>query len=469
MSIINSVENKFAPFKKKMENEGLSEIVINSFYHYYQLLAEGGSSKGIIHEDSIEPIESIADLEDISNNYFDLGKQAISKMVMLKLNGGLGTSMGLDRAKSLLEVKNGMSFLEIIIRQALDSNIPLVLMNSFRTRADCLEIVSKFPELLSNQIPIDFLQHKVPKIVQKDLSPVTFHTDRELEWCPPGHGDIYSSLVTSGMLSKLIENGYEYLFVSNSDNLGATIDYKLLGYFSKRNLPFMMEVANRTEADKKGGHLAGQKNHQLILREFAQCSEKDSRFFQDIKRYKYFNTNNLWINLNALSKLLKERNNNLALPLICNKKTVDPRDKKSEPVYQLETAMGAAISVFPKAEAIRVPRSRFLPVKKTNDLLKIRSDYYDITKNFRLELNPNNKYNKIRIDLDQGYFSLIRDFNARFPYGIPSLSECKDFVVIGDVKFGKNVKIQGKVKIENTKGETFLIEDNSILKNNNVI
>src|SRR5438105_1204399 len=80
--------------------------------------------------------------------------------------------------------------------------------------------------------------------------------ESELEWCPPGHGDIYTALVTSGMLDALLDAGYEHAFVSNSDNLGAVLDPRILAWFAAERIPFLMEVADRTEADRKGGHIA---------------------------------------------------------------------------------------------------------------------------------------------------------------------------------------------------------------------
>merc|ERR1712012_1262747 len=140
--------------------------------------------------------------------------------------------------------------------------------------------------------------------------------------------------------------GKKYMFVSNSDNLGATMDLKILTYFVESKAPFMMEVAQRTEADKKGGHLAKSlKTGGLLLRESAQCPEEDEKAFQDTSKYTYFNTNNLWINLEALREIFKENNGAIPLPVMKNSKTVDPRNKKSTKVIQLETAMGRQLSV----------------------------------------------------------------------------------------------------------------------------
>jgi UTP--glucose-1-phosphate uridylyltransferase len=390
------------------------------------------------------------------------GEAALSKTIVLKLNGGLGTSMGLEQAKSLLEVKDGLSFLEITARQVISSGIPMVLMNSFSTQADSLAALERYPEL-KGDIPLDFLQHKVPKIVQSDLSPATWPADPELEWCPPGHGDIYTALVTSGMLDSMLAAGYEYVFVSNADNLGAVIDTGILGYFARNGLPFMMEVADRTEADRKGGHLAKRPNGQLILRESAQCPEEDRDTFQDVSRHRYFNTNNLWINLPALEQRLSRDDNVLELSMIRNSKTVDPTDSSSTPVFQLETAMGAAIAVFENAGAVRVPRSRFAPVKTTSDLLSIRSDDYVLNEKFVVVPASDRRVGPAVVSLDSNWYRLIGDLESRFPHGAPSLIDCEKFTVSGDFRFGKNITLRGDVNMVNTTAQQARVEDGAVI------
>ncbi len=170
----------------------------------------------------------------------------------------------------------------------------------------------------------------------------------------------------------------KYAFVSNSDNLGATLDARLLRYFAESDKPFLMEVTRRTQVDKKGGHLAVRNSDkQMLLREVAQCPEEDLAEFQNIDKHRYFNTNSLWIRLDVLKQLLDQEDGALPLPMIKNKKTVDPRDKESTPVIQLEIAMGAAIESFAGSGAVCVPRSRFAAVKTTSDLFALRSDAYE--------------------------------------------------------------------------------------------
>merc|ERR1711881_510555 len=140
-----------------------------------------------------------------------------------------------------------------------------------------------------------------------------------------------------------------------------------------------------------------------LLRESAQCPEEDEKAFQDTSKYTYFNTNNLWVDLEALKAAFEKNGGCLPLPVMKNAKTVDPRDKKSTKVTQLETAMGAAISCFEGAKALQIPRSRFAPVKKCDDLVALRSDAYVITEDSRIELAEARAGVPPTIKLDDAY------------------------------------------------------------------
>ena len=129
--------------------------------------------------------------------------------------------------------------------------------------------------------------------------------------------------------------------------------------------------------------------------------------------------------------------------MIRNRKTIDPRDLESAPEYQLMTAMGAAIAVFDTADAIRVPRTRFTPVKNTNDLLAVQSDRYLLNDKFQVVPNPKRKTDSIRIDLDPGYYCFIDRFENHFPFGAPSLVDCESLKIEGDVRFGSQVTLKG--------------------------
>jgi UTP--glucose-1-phosphate uridylyltransferase len=440
----------------------VDDLAERTFKHYYDQLVAG--EKGLLPESSIEPVSDLPDFDDLPEGG-EAAREALDQAVVLKLNGGLGTSMGMTRAKSLLEAKDGLSFLDVIARQVLavrarsGARLPLVLMNSFYTRDDSLAALSRYSDLEAD-LPLDFVQGKVPKLDAESLKPVSWPADPDLEWAPPGHGDLYTSLVTSGMLEKLLSRGYEYAFVSNADNLGAVLDERILGWFAREGLPFVMEVADRTEADRKGGHLAA-RDGGLLLREIAQTPDDDVEAFQDVGRHRFFNTNTLWVNLRALDALMRSREGVLGLPMIVNRKTVDPSDSSSPAVIQLETAMGAAIDVFDGAAAVRVPRSRFAPVKTTNDLLVVRSDVYELDDESRVVAK---KDRLPVVDLDSKHFKLLNDFEARFPAGPPSLLQCDRLTVKGDVVFGRNVTVCGSVTIHSDGSTQLRIDDDAVLE-----
>jgi len=431
----------------KMRAEGLPEIAIDTFAHYERMLEEGDA--GTLPESELEPLEDVQGSDDLP----DGDPADLERVVVLKLNGGLGTSMGMTKAKSLVEVKDGLTFLDVIARQVLHlrerhgAPIPLLLMNSFATRDDTLEALERYPDLKLDGLPLDFMQGKVPKLLADDHSPVSWEADPSLEWAPPGHGDVYTSLASSGMLDTLLERGYEYLFLSNSDNLGAVLEPRILSWFAREELPFLSETVDRTEADRKGGHLARRaEDGGLVLRETAQVPQEDQEAFEDTERHRFFNANNIWVNLRALKRALDERDGVLGLPMIVNRKTVDPSDSSSPEVLQLETAMGAAIGVFEGAAALHVPRARFAPVKTSNNLLVVRSDAYELADDWTVQLAAGRDAAPI-VELSDDY-KLLRDFEDRFPAGPPSLVEADRLEVDGDVHFGRDVKVRGSVHVE---------------------
>merc|ERR1719161_3282559 len=347
-----------------------------------------------------------------------------------------------------------MTFLDLIAKQCgvmkttFQTDLSFMLMNSFSTSADTLAFLAKY-DYLGTGDDLEFVQNKAPKVTASDLSPASWPADPGHEWCPPGHGDLYPAMLGSGTLQRLLGKGFKYMFVSNSDNLGATMDLKLLTYFATSGAPFMMEVATRTEADKKGGHLATMKaGGGLTLRESAQCPKEDEAAFQDTSKYKFFNTNNLWVDLAALKTAFDKNGGALPLPVMLNDKTVDPRDKKSTKVIQLETAMGAAISCFEGATAILIPRTRFAPVKKCDDLIALRSDTYVVTEDFRIELAPERAGVPPLVKLDDRY-KFVDAMDTIIPNGVPSLKGCKKLVIKGECEFAAGVIVKGEVTFNN--------------------
>jgi UDP-N-acetylglucosamine pyrophosphorylase len=437
-------------FEIKMTKANINKASINAFKHNYVQLIQGVS--GMILESDIKPIDNLPCLWNIEKNDTINKNALLNSTVVLKLNGGLGTSMGLEKAKSLLIVKDGKTFLDLIVEQINDtSNVVFILMNSFNTSVDTKKHLN-----LLNKPFIELMQNKSPKVDAITLLPASYPEAPDMEWCPPGHGDIYSSLLDSDLLDKLINAGIKYLFVSNSDNLGATIDIDILSYFAISGKSFMMEVCERTDADKKGGHLARRcLDNKLILRESAMCLDEDKPMFEDINKHKYFNTNNIWLDLVQLKNKLDTNNGILELPLIINKKTINPRDSKSRAVFQLETAMGSAIECFDNTSAIVVPRTRFIPIKSCNDLFVLRSDLYKINSSGKVE--P--VIDKIPdIKLDDRYYKLIEQFEELVIH-VPSLLEATSLTVKGPIRFGENVVIKGIIVLSNDSNEVVTIRN----------
>jgi UTP--glucose-1-phosphate uridylyltransferase len=451
--------------EEKMRAANVPDAAVATFAHYYEQLESGES--GMLADDDLEQLTDVPSHDDLPD---EEDREALDKAVVIKLNGGLGTSMGMERAKSLLEVKEGRTFLDIIAGQVLElrkrtgARLPLVLMNSFYTQEDTLAALERHPELASD-VPPDFLQNKEPKITVEDRFPVEWPDEPDLEWCPPGHGDVYTALQTSGTLDALLERGYEYAFISNSDNLGAVLDPRVLSWFAAEELPFVMEVCEKTPADRKGGHPAVLKETgRLVLRETAQTPEEDLERFSDIDTWQYFNTNNLWVSLRALKAVLDENDGVLGLPMIVNRKTVDPGDKSTPEVFQLETAMGAAVGVFEGARTLNVPRRRFAPVKTTSDLLVLRSDAYVLTGDCRVEPSPDLADGLPLVELDSEHYKLLRDFDARFPAGAPSLVRARRLAVEGDVRFGRDVVVRGEAEVRNDGDEQLVVDDGTVLE-----
>jgi UTP--glucose-1-phosphate uridylyltransferase len=449
---------------EKMRADGAHEEAIRAFENAYARLISGETV--LLPSAELEPAGEVPALDDLPDAD---PAQALGPVAVIKLNGGLATTMGLQQPKSLMEARDGRSFLEIIIGQTLalrrryGVGLPLVLMDSEATREPTLSELAGHDELDHEGIAPDFLQSMIPKLDAESLEPVSWPANPALEWCPPGHGDVYGALRRSGMLDTLLEHGFRYAMISNSDNLGARVDARIPDYMAAQQIPFLMEVVQGTEADRKGGHVARRRaDGQLVLRETAQTPPEDEESFRDFRRWRYYNTNNLWVDLQVLADTLEAQHGVLELPLIVNRKTVDPRDAESTPVIQLESAMGAAIESFPGAGLLLVPRTRFAPVKTTDDLLVLRSDVYAVSDAMEVEPVPERRGGLPYVELDKRFYRLIDEFESRFPDGPPSLRGAQRLVVHGDVTFGARVTVQGSVSLDAP--EPTRIDDGAVLK-----
>ncbi|BDA80808.1 nucleotide glucose-1-phosphate uridylyl transferase [Leptospira kobayashii] len=441
--------------REKMLKEGLSEAFVSDFLQKVDLVRKG--ENGIVTWNEVgdlDPKKDEIDFLEIQKSY-PSDPNTLSKLVVIKLNGGLGTSMGLEKAKSLIPIKDGKSFLAVIaaqveyIRSLCNIEIPLLLMDSYNTQTDSQKELKQIG--FKQSLTSSFLQHKVPRLAAGDLTPVSLSHEIE-EWCPPGHGDIYFTLVETGILDELLSKGYEIAFLSNGDNLGATVDPHIVSYLLKEGIDFAMEMTPKTLADKKGGAIyrkvVNGKFLKYELLETAQVPKENEHEFGGLGKFRTFSTNNLWINLRSLKKRFSE--GDFSLSLIVNPKQVEGKD-----VIQLETAMGSAVGNFPKFKGIIIPRDRFAPVKKTEDYLVRRSDAYVLNKDYSLTMAPLRKekgLGEVLVSLDDAYYKKLGPFDSLFKV-YPSMMFCEELTVKGEVEFDQFVEIIGKVRIENLSGK----------------
>ncbi|KAJ7647199.1 UTP-glucose-1-phosphate uridylyltransferase [Roridomyces roridus] len=447
------------------------DIQMNSFYSLYtRYLAEKASKLQLdwnkIKSPEVIPYETLTATIDTPS---------LDKLAVLKVNGGLGTSMGkldtsfvrdltsskgMTGAKSALEVKNDLTFLDLTVRQIQHLNttrnvaVPLVLMTSFNTHEDTLRIIKKYEQQLR---VITFNQSRYPRIMKDSLLPCPKTADDERSaWYPPGHGDLYDALVHSGVLDQLLSEGKEYLFVSNSDNLGAVVDERILQHMVDTQAEFLMEVTDKTKADIKGGTLIHY-DGSLRLLEIAQVPSEYVDDFKSVRKFKIFNTNNLWINLKALKRIMD--NGGMQLDIITNPKITE----RGEAVIQLETAAGAAVRHFKNAQGINVPRKRFLPVKSCSDLLLIKSDIYSV-KHGQVIINPERMFTAPPVIKLSDHFRKIQQFQKRFKK-IPNIMDLDHLTVTGDVYFGRDVTLRGTVIVLANEGQRIDIPDGCVLEN----
>ena len=442
-------KREFHTIQKKiqaqMEKAQLSSELIMEFLGRVKKVHEGGKGKvnwkevNELRKGDVVPLDSL-------NLSSAEGEKYLHSLVVIKLNGGLGTSMGLSSAKSLISIKEKQNFLEIICqqiqlaRQKYKAPIPGLFMNSFNTQQEFLDLplAVTLNQDVVPEFPSYFLQNQVPRLYQESLLPLEEELGQQA-WCPPGHGDLFFALKSSGLLERLLDFGYRTAFISNGDNLGAVVEARILEYFHKEKLEWISEITPKTAADLKGGSffrskLEG-KPEMIELLEIAQVPEKHIEDFQDTKRFQYFNVNNIWVDLRSLYNKLKE--NSLELALIMNPKKVAGRD-----ALQLESAMGSAIRSFVKSRAILVDRERFSPVKSCADLLVRRSDAYTLDPESQA-LIPHDRKNIPFVFLSDEYKEL-ENFERLFPH-IPSLRDSLSLRVEGPLCFDIPVKIAGKL------------------------
>lgn len=455
--------------KAKDEDKSYLTDEFSQFHNLFErFLQERGPSiiwekinpppKGMIHKyDEIR--------ENLGSRINGNEREFLSKLVVIKLNGGLGTSMGCTGPKSLISVRSGLNFLDLTVQQiehlnkVYDVNVPLVLMNSFNTEEDTRKILRKYKNC---KVEIKmFNQHRFPRINKETLLPVANEDPYSPKdaWYPPGHGDIYSAFNDSGLLEEFLQAGKDLMFVSNIDNLGATVDMNILAHLiSNPETEYCMEVTDKTRADVKGGTLIEYEGRARLL-EIAQVPKENVDEFKSVSKFKIFNTNNLWMRLDAVSRLCKSGQID-DMEIIVNEKTLGSGTN----VIQLETASGAAIKNFNKAIGINVPRARFLPVKKTSDLMLVMSNLYEL-KSGSLTMSQNRQFKTTPlVKLGDEHFKKVSKFLNRYKT-IPDMLEADHLTVSGDVTFGKDVTMKGTVIIIANHGDRIDIPSGAILEN----
>jgi len=385
----------------------------------------------------------------------------LNKLAVLKMNGGLGTTMGCVGPKSIIEVRDGMNFLDLSVRQIEHLNeshnvdVPFILMNSFNTDEDTQRIIQKYAN--HNIDIVTFNQSRHPRINRDTLLPIPRSaSDEKGGWYPPGHGDLFDAAINSNLIDKLLAAGKEYLFVSNTDNLGAVVDVDILQHMVDSQSEFLLEVTDKTKADVKGGTLIDYEGTIRLL-EIAQVPSDHVEDFKSVRKFQIFNTNSLWINIAAIKRVMEA--DGMDLEIIVNAKTTDA----GEPVIQLETAVGAAIKHFRNAHGVNVPRSRFLPVKSCSDLLLVTSDLYTL-QHGRLMMNPSRMFSSTPVIKLGDHFKKVQQFQKRFK-SMPSMLELDHLTVSGDVSFGRGVTLRGTVIIVANENNKIHLPDGTILEN----
>lgn len=441
---------------------GSSSALADLFIRQRRFIQKGGVKGDQVDWSELQPFvqDDLLRVPENQHSYEELeklGKDNLAKCAIIKLNGGRSTTMGGSVPKCMVIAKNGQNFLDIAmqrimaINDRLDIEIPLVLMNSFFTDQVSEEIVGKTPLVI-----MSFVQNEYPRLCADDLSLLNTGTDADR--CPPGHGDIYRSIYDSGMLDKLILLGLRWVFVSNIDNLGAHISPAILGAMIANKHDFLLEVTRKTCADVKGGapvFIGGKPN----LLEIAQVEKQHVETFQDIERFPFFNTNNIWIDLHSLKKLIET--DRISMPVIVNRKSVN-----NIRVVQVETAMGAAMGSFERPAAIEVDRSRFFPIKKMSDLLVLLSDAVILTNEFKIIVNPQRSSKLTErplVEFKDGFMASNKFSDHFEDPSLISLVDAVQLTVSGDVYFEKDVKIKGNVHVENSGTNRLVIKSGTLL------
>ncbi|KAI0320904.1 UTP--glucose-1-phosphate uridylyltransferase-domain-containing protein [Amylostereum chailletii] len=455
--LVSTVQDPLA--KKAFDTEMQS-----FFYLFTRYLSERAQNHELVWdrikspgEDQIVPYASLPTTADPT---------ALNRLAVLKVNGGLGTSMGMTGAKSALEVKDDMTFLDLTVRQIEHLNtthkvdVPLILMTSFNTHDDTLRIIKKYA---NQQLRITtFNQSRYPRIFKETLLPCPKSSgDDKKNWYPPGHGDLYNALLHSGVLDQLIADGKEYLFVSNSDNLGAVVDQGILQHMIDSQAEFIMEVTDKTKADIKGGTLVDYEGSIRLL-EVAQVPSEHMEDFKSgmtgAKSALEVKDDMAFLDLTVRQIEHLNTTEKVDVPLILMTSFNTHEDTLR--IIKKYANQQLRITTFNQSRYPRILKETLLPAPKSAN---------DDKKNW-YPPGHGDLYNAL---LHSGttpviklgdHFKKIQQFQKRFKK-IPKILELDHLTVTGDVYFGRNVTLRGTVIVVANEGQRIDIPDGCILEN----
>ncbi|EOY10385.1 UTP--glucose-1-phosphate uridylyltransferase, putative isoform 1 [Theobroma cacao] len=393
--------------KKKKEGEKRIGRKATSREEVKQIEESTGESKvESANEVLVIPYDNLAPL---SGDIADM-KQLLDKLVVVKFNGALGKNMGFNGPKSLIEVKNGSTSLDLTVNQiqSLNSkygcNVPLLLINSRTTHDDVLKVLEKY-----SSSKIDIHSFRQGDQIQQELS---FSEGGEDEWYSSDHGAQFLSLMSSGTLDVLLSQGKEYALVVNPDNVAAVVDPQILNHLAQNSVEYCMELEDFTSNPTK----------------------------HSVKKFKFIDTRNLWVDLRAIKRLVDTN--------------------------ALKLGYLSMLKLFEKAIGIMIPQSRFLPLNSTSDLLLFQSDLYSFTEGVLIRNDARTTPTNPSIDLGPE-FEKVSDFQSRFKT-IPSIIRLDSLEVTGDVWFGADITLKGRVRIAADPGVKLEIPDGVVLKNEEI-
>ena len=318
------------------------------------------------------------------------GRGALDRAVVVKLNGGLGTSMGIPRQGADRGARRAClprphrppgARAARAPRRAPAARAHGLLPHARRHAGGAGP-----PRGPRGRPPARLPPAPEPKLRADDLEPVAWPEDPALEWCPPGHGDLYPALATSGMLDALRERGFRYAFLANADNLGAVLDPRILAWFAAERRAVPMEVVrgHRGRPQGRPPRPAPRRRPARPARDGADAG----RGRRLVPRLRALALLQLEQPLGRPRTRWRRCSTSAAarsdLPLIVNRKTVDPRDPRAPRSSSSRRRWGRRCPCSTAPARCCVPRSRFAPVKTTDDLLVLRSDVYELAEDGRV-------------------------------------------------------------------------------------